>query len=485
VSATTIRASQRRVTWVGLDVSKDTIAVGVLGPRDSVPIMDKIAHDEVSIRRLVGRLGEPGRLKVCYEAGPTGYELQRLLASMGVACDVVAPSLVPVASGDRVKTDQRDSRRLVRLYRAGELVAVRVPTQAEEGCRDLCRLRGKTVWDRRRARQRLQSLLLRRGLIFRDSTAWTIKHRQWLRSLHFEEPALAATFAHMLAMVEERELRVGAIEADLSLYQQQGLFADQVRRLAAYRGIDVLGGLTLACEVCDWRRFPSASRFMGFVGLVPSEYSSGATQIRGRITKAGNAHVRYVLIEAAWAYQRPARVGVELHRRHQDLTPEVVARSWAAQVRLCGRFRRLAARKDRSTVVATAVARELWHGGGEQVVLGGRQGVRFDPADEGGPVTVAVEVNGAQAGSDGFPTRSVTAARPGPVVALRGSGSAWSPAVRLSVVSAASARAFCPGAGTIRWTRCDGIVSRDAGDAVSSCQGWSARSDTVGGVGPF
>jgi transposase len=344
---------------VGLDVSKDTIAVGVLCPSDSTPVVDKIAHDEVSIRRLVARLGEPGRLRVCYEAGPTGYELHRLLASLGVACEVVAPSLVPVASGDRVKTDRRDSRRLVRLYRAGELVAVRVPTPAEEGCRDLCRLRGKAMWDRRRARQRLQSLLLRRGLVYRDGKSWTLRHRQWLRSLHFDEAALASTFAHMLAMVEERELRVGAIEGDLSAYQQQGLFADQVARLAAYRGIDVLGGLTLACEVCDWRRFPAAARFMGFVGLVPSEYSSGATQIRGRITKAGNVHVRYLLIEAAWAYQHPARVTAELHRRHQGLPPQVVARAWAAQVRLCGRFRRLAARKDRRTVVATAVAREL------------------------------------------------------------------------------------------------------------------------------
>ncbi len=167
-----------------------------------------------------------------------------------------------------------------------------------------------------RARQRLQSLLLRRGLVYRDGKSWTLKHRQWLRSLHFEEAGLATTFAHLLAMVEERELRVGAIEADLSPYQQAGLFEDQVARLAAYRGVDVLGGLTLACEVCDWRRFPSAARFMGFVGLVPSEYSSGATQIRGRITKAGNTHVRYALIEAAWAYQHPARVTAELHRRH-------------------------------------------------------------------------------------------------------------------------------------------------------------------------
>jgi transposase len=276
------------VKWVGLDVARDAIAVGVLdGSSERAPRLEKVAHDEVSIRRLVSRLGEPSRLRVCYEAGPTGYELYRLLASIGVACDVVAPSLVPVAPGDKVKTDRRDARRLVRLYRAGELVAVRVPTREEEGCRDLCRLRGAAVFDRGRARQRLASLLLRRHLVYRDGSTWTLKHRRWLRSLSFDDPGTHATFAHLLASVEERELRVIAIDADLAGFFERGLFVDEVTRLAAYRGIDQLSALAMASEVCDWRRFPAAAKFMGFVGLVPSEYSTGATTLRYGITKAG------------------------------------------------------------------------------------------------------------------------------------------------------------------------------------------------------
>ena len=348
------------VKWVGLDVAKDAIAVGVLdGSSQSAPRLEKVAHDEVSIRRLVSRLGEPARLRMCYEAGPTGYELHRLLRSMGVSCEVVAPSLVPVAGGDKVKTDRRDARRLVRLYRAGELVTVRVPTREEEGCRDLCRLRGAAMVDRRRARQRLGSFLLRRHLVYRDGTSWTLKHRRWLRSLAFDETGAQATFAHLLASVEERELRVGAIDADLAGFFERGLFVDEVARLGAYRGIDQLSAHGLTCEVCDWRRFPAPAKFMGFVGLVPCEYSTGAKTSRYGITKAGNAHVRNILVEAAWAYQYPARVSPELHRRHEGLPPDVVARAWAAQIRLCGRFRRLAARKERRTVVATAVAREL------------------------------------------------------------------------------------------------------------------------------
>ena len=349
----------RGVKWVGLDVARDAIAVATLAHSEVVPSCHKVGSDEASIRRLVRQLGPPARLRVCYEAGPTGYELHRLLTSMGVACEVVAPSLIPVASGDRVKTDRRDARRLARLYRAGELVAVRVPTREEEGCRDVCRLRGAATYDRRRARQRLVSFLLRRGFVYRDGSAWTLKHRGWLRSLSFDDAGSRTTFSHLLAMVEERERRVVAIEADLAPYFSQGLFAAEIARLAAYRGVDQLGGLTLASEVCDWRRFPAAAKFMGFVGLVPSEDSTGAFQHRRGITKAGNSHVRHLLTEAAWAYQYSPRVGPHLQRRQEGLPPEVLGRSWSAQVRLCGRFRRLAARKDRRTVVATAVAREL------------------------------------------------------------------------------------------------------------------------------
>jgi transposase len=356
----TTRMPREDVKWVGLDVAKDAIAVGVLdGSSEGAPRLEKIAHDEVSIRRLLTRLGEPVRLRACYEAGPTGYALHRLLTSMGVRCEVVAPSLVPVARGEKVKTDRRDARRLVRLYRAGELVTVRVPTREEEGCRDLCRLRGAAMIDRRRARQRLGSFLLRRHLIYRDGTPWTLKHRRWLRSLAFDDSSAQTTFAHLLASVEERESRVEAIDADVAAFFERGLFVDEVARLGAYRGVDQRSALGLACEVCDWRRFPAPAKFMGFVGLVPREYSTGANTSRYGITKAGNAHVRNILVEAAWAYQYPARVSAELRRRHERLAPDVVARAWAAQIRLCGRFRRLAARKERRTVVATAVAREL------------------------------------------------------------------------------------------------------------------------------
>jgi transposase len=358
VSAT--RMPREGVKWVGLDVAKDAIAVGVLdGSSEATPRLEKIAHDEVSIRRLVSRLGGPGRLRACYEAGPTGYELHRLLGSMGVGCEVIAPSLVPVAPGDKVKTDRRDARRLVRLFRAGELVSVRVPTREEEGCRDLSRLRAAAMVDRRRARQRLGSFLLRRHLVYRDGRAWTVKHRRWLRTLAFDDTGTQVTFAHLLASVEERELRVVAIDADLARFFEAGLFVDEVARLGAYRGIAPLSALGLSCEVCDWRRFPAPGKFMGFVGLVPSEYSTGASTSRYGITKSGNAHVRRILVEAAWAYRYPARVSPELARRHEGVAPEVIARAWNAQVRLCGRFRRLAARKDRRTVVATAIAREL------------------------------------------------------------------------------------------------------------------------------
>ena len=186
-----------------------------------------------------------------------------------------------------------------------------------------------------------------------------MKHRRWLRTLAFDDVGAGATFAHLLASVEERELRVVAIDADLARFVDTGLFVDEVARLGAYRGIAPLSALGVSCEVCDWRRFPAPAKFMGFVGLVPSEYSTGASTSRYGITKSGNAHVRRILVEAAWAYRYPARVSPDLARRHEGVAPEVIARAWNAQVRLCGRFRRLATRKDRRTVVATAIAREL------------------------------------------------------------------------------------------------------------------------------
>ena len=344
---------------LGLDVHRDTISVGILVPGEEAPAVDKIAHDEASVRRLVGRLGDPRRLRACYEAGPTGFELARLLHRMGVSCQVIAPSLIPKAPGDRVKTDKRDCRRLARLHRAGELVAIRIPSPAEEAVRDLCRTRADMVEDRMRARHRLSKLLLRHGRVWRDGKAWTLAHERWLLTQHFAEQALQTTYDHYRAVLASRDAQLEAIEADLAVWQDRAPFAEQVARLAAYRGVTRLGALHLAAEVADWRRFARASQFMGFCGLVPSEYSSGQVTRRGHITKAGNVHLRTQLVESAWAYQHRPSVGARLASRQQGLDPQVVARAWAAQLRLCGRFRRLRARKPSPNIVATAIAREL------------------------------------------------------------------------------------------------------------------------------
>jgi transposase len=345
--------------YVGMDVHKDTISVGVLEPGSDSPVVDKIFHDEPSVRRLVAGLSQRGRLRMCYEAGPTGYELQRLLASLGVACEVIAPSLIPRRPGDRVKTDKRDCRRLARLYRAGELVAIRVPSVAEEAVRDLCRARADLVDDRDRARKRLLALLLRHARVYRAGSYWTGKHLQWVAAQRFDEPALDATFGHYRAVLDAREVAVAAIDADLRAWFDREPFADAVARLGAYRGVAHLGALTLACEVCDWRRFARAATFMGFTGLVPSEYCSGDSTWRGALTKAGNAHLRTQLVESAWAYQHRPGTGVALRHRQERAPAATVARAWQAQLRLCGRFRRLAAVKNSKSVVAAAIAREL------------------------------------------------------------------------------------------------------------------------------
>lgn len=343
---------------LGLDVSKNKFAVAVLRWGEQVPDVETIINDEASVRRLIGRFPDRSQLRVCYEAGPTGFGLYRLLTSMGVACAVIAPALIPKAPADRVKTDRRDCQRLARLHRAGELVAIRVPTEAEEAVRDLCRARADLVGDRTRTRHRLSKFLLRHDRVW-HADAWTGKHEQWLAGQRFDEPALQWTYGHYRAVLAARDAELAAIEADLAHWYTHGPFVDAVTRLAAYRGIAHLGALTIASEVGDWRRFPAARTFMGFTGLVPSEYSSGESVHRGHITKAGNAHLRTQLVESAWAYQHRASLGAVLRRRQDGVDPATAARSWTAQQRLCARFRRLSTRKSSRNIVTVAIAREL------------------------------------------------------------------------------------------------------------------------------
>lgn len=347
------------VIHLGLDVHRDTISVGVLPWDREEPSLDKISSDEEAVRRLVNRFPDRRALRVCYEAGPTGYDLARMLIRWGVSCDVIAPSLVPKAAGDKVKTDKRDARRLARLHRAGELTAIHIPTLEQEAVRDLCRARVDVVIERTRARHRLSKFLLRHSQIYRQGAQWTMAHEQWLRQLQFADRALQLTLQHYQHTLAGCDGQLHAIDADLASYFDTGPFAPQVHRLSCYRGITELGGLTLASEVVDWRRFPSAASFMCFTGLVPTEDSSGLRERRGKITKAGNVHVRTQLVESAWAYQHRPAVGTVLKRRQEGASADTLTRSWTAQQRLCARFRRMQAQRHHSNVVATAVAREL------------------------------------------------------------------------------------------------------------------------------
>jgi transposase len=330
---------------LGMDTSKNTIVVGILNPGEEVPVLDRIWNEEGSVRHLIGRLGEVSALRVCYEAGPGGFELHRLLASMGVACDVVAPSLIPRRSGDRVKTDKRDASRLARLHRAGELTPIRVPTPAEEAVRDLVRARAALLADRKRAQQRITAMLMRHGRVWRSGSSWTQAHQRWIAGQRFDEPALAAALAHYRAALDTRQAELGAVEAELAPWAGREPLGPLAARLACYRGIAELTGLTLAAEVVDWRRFPSARAFMGFTGLVPAEYSSGERTRRGSITKTGSGPARTALIEAAWAYRHKPAIGAGLHRRQRGASPDTLARSWRAQRRLHARYQALTARR--------------------------------------------------------------------------------------------------------------------------------------------
>jgi transposase len=347
------------VVHIAFDASKNVLVAGILRPGEEMPTLERVFNDEPSIRRFVRGFADPGLLRTCYEAGPCGYELQRLLHSLEVSCEVIAPALIPVAPGDRVKTDKRDARRLVRQFRAGELIAIRVPSRHEEAVRDLCRARGDAVEDLTRAKNRLGHFLLRHGRVWRGGSTWTFKYRNWLGNQSFDHAALTTTFARYRATVECREAELEALESDLARYLDEEPFATPVRRLSAYRGVDRLGGLVLQAEVCDWRRFGSGAAAGAFCGLVPSEYSSGERVRRGSLTHAGNAHLRRQLIESAWAYTRGPSLGVALRRRQEGVSPETQARAWASQVELCQRFRQLDKRKPVRGVVVAAIARRL------------------------------------------------------------------------------------------------------------------------------
>jgi transposase len=346
--------------WIVFDVHKYSLVAGVLPATGGSPEVTRVENTERAVRRLLDRLGGPDGLAVAYEAGPCGYDLFRLLARMGVACDVIAPSLVPVRPGDRVKTDRRDAKKLVRLYRAGELSFVEPPSPEQEGLRDLVRCREDLRRARTAARHRVAKQLLRHGHIYRDGKqAWTRQHQAWLSRQRLADPLAQRALEHMRAHLDAVDAQLQAIDHELEQVATTEPWADPVRWLCSFRGIGLRTALGLLAEIGDFRRFAHPRELMSYLGLTPSEYSSGDQQHRGHITKCGNRHARRLLVETAWHYQHPPRRSQRARALEPRVPSEVTARAWQAQVRLHHRHRTLIGHGKRSTVANVAVAREL------------------------------------------------------------------------------------------------------------------------------
>ena len=351
-----------RTVCVGLDTHKAKIAVAVAEPgrEGEVRFHGEIANQPEAVRRLIERLADKhNRLKVCYEAGPCGYGLQRQVTALGHDCTVVAPSLVPRRPGDRVKTNRRDAVALARLHRAGELTAVWIPDPTHEAMRDLVRARTAAMEAVRRARQQLQGFLLRHERVFTGRKTWSPAHRRWLAGLRFAHPAQQIVLQEQIDTIEEAERRRDRLGQQIRELVPDWSMAPVVTALQAMRGVAFLSAVVLVAEVGDFRRFTTPRQLMAWLGLVPSEHSSGAKVERGGITKAGNGRARRVLVEGAWSYRFPARVTSPIQARLDDVPEAVRAIAWKAQVRLCARFRRLVAAGKNVNVVTTAVAREM------------------------------------------------------------------------------------------------------------------------------
>jgi transposase len=333
----------------------------VLLPGQRTPALHALTSDSPTIVRFVRRVvRENGAVRCCYEAGPCGFELQRALTAEDVPCEIIAPALIPRRAGDRVKTDRRDAAQLAILYRAGALTAIHVPTDQEEAVRDLLRCREDIRADLLRARHRLSKFLLRHGRRFTATKqAWSKRHDLWLRAQTWPLPALTQTHEAYLRAVDEVVARLRTVDAQLQALVTLEPLHDRVQRLRCFRGMDDLTALTIAAELGDARRFPTARGLMAYVGLIPSEHSSGTKRARGAITKTGNAHLRRVLVEAAWHYRHHPCIGKQLRRRHVDAPDVAKQHAWRAQQRLYRRYQRLAARGKPKQQVVTAIAREL------------------------------------------------------------------------------------------------------------------------------
>jgi transposase len=346
--------------FVGLDAHKASFSVAACdASREPARFVGTMGPDVNRLLKVLGKAGAPQEVSVVYEAGPTGYGLYRELRRRGYRCEIVAPSLIPRRPGDRIKTDRRDCARLAELSRSGELTPIWVPDEAHEAMRDLCRAREDAVGMRLKVRQQLKAFLLRHGRIYPGKTSWTKSHAYWVAEQRFEHLGERIALSEYQLAVQSAEQRVQRLTDALQEAVQGWRFEPVVAALRALRGIDTVSATGLVAEIGDIGRFATARQLMGYLGLVPSEQSSGNSVRRGSITKTGNAHARRLLTEAAWNYRFPPRLSTTLRARSTTLSEPVRNHAWKAQLRLCARFSHLSSRGVQPNKVCVAVAREL------------------------------------------------------------------------------------------------------------------------------
>jgi transposase len=352
--------SKAITSFVGLDMHIDSTVIGVAPRGRQEPhFVGTVSPQWGALSRALGRLGKPEALQIVYEAGPCGYTLARQLRAHGYACEVIAPAKVPRRPGDRIKTDRRDALLLARAARAGELVSVTIPDERDEAIRDLCRAREDAVRARLKARQQLKAMLLRHGHRYTGRSSWTAAHELYLASVSFKHPAQDIAYAEYRSAVRERNERVENLTKAMSAQLEHWRMRPVVEALMTLRGIDTVAAMTLVAEIGEFTRFAAPRELMGFLGLVPTEYTSGNKRRQGQITKTGNGHARRVLVEAAWNYRFPARMSTILQRRQEGQPKAVRHIAWRAQLRLAKRYRHLSARQLALNKICVAIAREL------------------------------------------------------------------------------------------------------------------------------
>jgi len=353
----------RTIIYLGMDVHKDSITIAVLPQSAKAPTrLEKLANDLPKLKKWIERVAREGEIHACYEASGAGYVLHRALAEWGYACDVIAPSLIPKRSGVRRKHDKRDAADLARLYRAGELVPVRIPSEVDERVRDVVRCRETFQREILKSRHYILKFLATRGFVFREGTNWCTPHLRWLQHLTTEGSPLASedrlVYREYHALLLYKLQRREELDRQIEQLAELPTLKPMVQRLQCFRGISLHSAMVLATEPSDWQRFERSGQLACYLGVVSREDSSSNRQRLGSITKAGNSHCRHVLVQAGWSYRHRPQISVDLKRRQAGQPPAVIAHAWKAQQRLHARFNHLSYRK-RPQIAVVAVAREL------------------------------------------------------------------------------------------------------------------------------